>query len=80
MYHWYMPKPTYVSFKVAPEDYAALSQLAGDKGYSFSEMARKCLRAGLRLAPDFSPRDTDHALTRRPPLAPVRRVLADVGA
>lgn len=35
---------------------------AREKGYSLSEMARMCLRAGLRLASDFPRKPTGHAV------------------
>lgn len=57
-----MSKAGFLNFRVAPEDHARLTRVAGQKGYSLSEMARKCLRAGLRLADDFEPKPTDHAV------------------
>lgn len=57
-----MPKPNYLTFKIAPEDYARLAALANTKGYSISEMARKCLRFGFRFADDFAAKDTSGAL------------------
>lgn len=60
-----MSKPGYLNFKVDPDEHARLSDVAARKGYSLSEMARKCLRAGLRLAEDFDPKQTDHAVVAR---------------
>lgn len=55
-----MSKPGYVNFRVDPSDHERLSAIAREKGYTLSEMARKCLRAGLRLASDFPAKPTDH--------------------
>ena len=57
-----MSKPSYVNFRLAPDEYARLAALAQAKGYSLSELARKCLRAGMRLADDFEPKDTSAAV------------------
>lgn len=53
-----MSKPGYLNFLVEEKDRERLEAVAQQKGYTLSEMARKCLRAGLRLASDFPPRDT----------------------
>lgn len=58
-----MPKQGYVSFKIAAVDHEVLKALAAAKGYSLSEMVRLCLRAGLRLAPDFPAKPTAHAIS-----------------
>jgi hypothetical protein len=74
-----MGKPGYLSFQVDPADYARLAEVAERKGYNLSEMARKCLRVGLRLAEDFEPKDTDHLLERagrHPPRGPRKGTLS----
>lgn len=60
-----MAKPNYVGFKIDPEDKATVAALAAAKGYSLSEMIRLCLRAGLRLAPDFPTKPLQHAIRAR---------------
>lgn len=60
-----MAKHGYLSFLIDPDDRAKLARLAATKGYAVSEMARMCLRAGLKLAEDFAPKATDHAVTAR---------------
>lgn len=68
---WYaMAKPGYLSFYVEPDLIRELDGLAASKGYRRSEFARKCLRAGLRLAPDFPTRPTDHEVTAQPVAVP----------
>ena len=67
-----MAKPGYLSFYVEPDLIRELDAWAAAKGYGRSEFARKVLRAGLRLAPDFEPKATDHAVAiRRVALAAV---------
>lgn len=58
-----MSKPGYLNFRFDPERLAELERLAQEKGYSTSEMARMCVRAGLKLASDFPAKQTDHAVT-----------------
>lgn len=65
-----MGKTGYLSFHIDPADLAALDALAAAKGYGRSEFARKCLRAGLRLAPDFERKPTEHAVTAVPRRTP----------
>lgn len=60
-----MPKTNYVGFKIDPPEHDRLLALAREKGYSLSEMIRLCLRAGLRLAPDFPAKPTGHAIRAR---------------
>ncbi len=60
-----MSKPGYLNYRVDPDDMSRLAALAQEKGYSVSELARKCLRAGLKLAPDFPTKTTDHEVRAR---------------
>lgn len=62
-----MSKHGYLNFRLSTEDHARLQAVAHAKGYSLSEIARKCLRVGLRFADDFEPKPTDHAIVARRP-------------
>lgn len=55
-----MSRSGYLNFRVDIEDLEQLHLLAKAKGFKPSQMARKCLRAGLKLAPDFPAKTTDH--------------------
>jgi hypothetical protein len=55
-----MSKAGYLNFRVDPEQLAELERLAKMKGYKVSQLARMCLRQGLKLAPDFPQRQTEH--------------------
>lgn len=61
-----MAKAGYLNFNIEPEELARLRAVAAAKGYSLSEMARKCLRVGLKHADDFLPKQTDHMARMRP--------------
>lgn len=55
-----MSKPGYLNFRVDPEQLQQLERLARAKGYKISQFARMCLRSGLKLAPDFPTKQTEH--------------------
>lgn len=55
-----MSKAGYLNFRIDPEQLLQLEALAKAKGYKLSQLARMCLRAGLKLAPDFPSKPTDH--------------------
>jgi hypothetical protein len=60
-----MSKPGYLNFRLDPNDLDELSRKAAAKGYSLSEMARKCLRTGMKFADDFPAKPRDHAVRAR---------------
>lgn len=60
-----MRRPSYLTFKMAPDEYGRLVDLARSKGYSVSELARKCLRIGMRFADDFEAKDESGALRQK---------------
>lgn len=64
-----MSKPGYLNFRLDPIELAELNRKAAAKGYSLSEMARKCLRTGLKFADDFPAKPRDHAVRTRTPEA-----------
>lgn len=64
-----MVKPGYLDFRIDPSERALLEHHAARTGYSVSEIARRCLRMGLRFADDFEPKPSEHAVRLRKPAA-----------
>ena len=61
-----MAKAGYLNFYIEPEELQRLRVVAQVKGFTLSEMARKCLRVGLKHADDFLPKQTDHMASMTP--------------
>lgn len=55
-----MPKPGYLTFRVDPENLVQLQAIAKEKGYKVGQLARMCLRDGLKLAPGYPVKPTQH--------------------